>query len=129
MKKTDVRWKVVPLETLSHVSPPSVVRNTVPASPTATPVLTSVNETPYRLFVVPVGFGVHVLPPSVVRSIVPRSPTAVPALTSVKKTLRRMFPVGIGFCQFQSCWEWDIVGHINAVARPVMTIITFFIEA
>ena len=66
--------------------PPFVVLRIVPRSPTIVPVLTSVNETSYKLFVVPLVCCVQLVPPFVVLRIIPPSTTAVPVFASVNDT-------------------------------------------
>ena len=99
VKETPLRSYVVPLDWLVQLEPPSVVRRTVPSTPTTVPVFASVNERQWRSFVVPLGWFVQLEPPSFVRRIVPTPPTVVPVSVSVKETFVREFPWGIGDCQ------------------------------
>src|SRR4051794_24271211 len=74
-----------------HVAPPSMVRNTVPASPTAQPRFASPNRTPRSVAVTPVGAAcaVQVCPPLVVFRIVAPAPTAQPTVADPNDTASR----------------------------------------
>jgi len=65
-KQTPVSRLAVPLICFVQVTPPLVVRRTVPLSPTVVPDEASVKETANRVFVVPLDWLVQVVPPSVV---------------------------------------------------------------
>src|SRR4249920_4156988 len=69
---------MTPLRCGTQVEPPSVVRRIVPPSPTAVPVLASLNQTLRSNSALPAESGVQDVPPVDVPTVIPNAPRATP---------------------------------------------------
>ena len=111
----------MPLNWLTQVAPPSVVRRIVPPLPTAVPVFASLNQTLSSQWSVPLNWFTQVAPPSVVRRIVPPSPTAVPVFASLKQTPQRSSPVPLD-------WLTQVAppSVVRRIVPPLPTVVPVF---